>query len=76
RLLGIAYTETRDLVTAAEAFRQALKINPQDATAWYNLGLLYNLAGRENQVMEIYQKLKTLSPDLADKLFNLAIAPR
>ncbi|VVM07092.1 tetratricopeptide repeat protein [Methylacidimicrobium tartarophylax] len=74
--LGIAYGAAGQHADAIEACRQALKINPQDPKAWLSLGLAYKLAGERDRVIEVYQELKTLSPDLADKLFNLAIAPR
>jgi tetratricopeptide (TPR) repeat protein len=75
-LLGLACVSIGQYAKAIEACRQALRINPQVPVAWYILGVAYKKAGEHDRVIEVYQKLKTLSPDLADKLFNLAIAPR
>ena len=80
--LGGAYAQLAqspqaiELAQAIEAYREALRIDPKYANAWLNLGLAYGMQGNRNGAIEAYQTLRALDPALADKLFNLAIAPR
>ena len=70
--LGMAYTqiETGQYPKAIGAFREAIRINPQFANAWFGLGLVYYGAGQKARALAVYQHLKTLSPELAQKLFD------
>jgi tetratricopeptide (TPR) repeat protein len=55
---------------AIEAYRQALRIDPKHAKAWYNLGLAYNLSDNRTAALEAVKELRRLDPEEADKLFN------
>ncbi len=74
--LGLAYEDTRQYSKAIDAYRQSLRINSKNANAWFLLGLAYSVNGQNGQVINVYERLKVLSPKLADKLFNIAIAPK
>jgi tetratricopeptide (TPR) repeat protein len=56
---------------AIEAFKQAIRINPNDAEAHYGLGMTYYVANDISSALEEYKILKNLNPELADELFNL-----
>jgi len=71
--LGVTYAKTSHFPQAIDALRQALRINPQDANTWYLLGVIYNAAGQNAQAIAVYQHLKTLSPELAQKLFDVIV---
>ena len=57
---------------AIERFRAAVKLNPQDAVAWYNLAYASRKARKYDQAAEAYQKYTALSPDDPDGYFGLA----
>lgn len=71
--LGITYAKASHLPQAIDALRQALRIKPQDANTWYLLGISYNAAGQNAQALAVYQHLKALSPELAQKLFDVIV---
>ncbi len=56
---------------AIEALKIAIKRNPDHAMSYYNLGLIYNLSNDKDSALEQYEILKSLVPELANKLFRL-----
>ena len=58
---------------AIEAYRQALRINPKDANAWYNLGIAYANLKRYNDAIEAYRQALRINPEDADAWYNLGI---
>jgi tetratricopeptide (TPR) repeat protein len=56
---------------AIEALKIAIKRNPDYAMSYYNLGLIYNLSNDKVSALEQYEILKSLVPELANKLFIL-----
>ncbi len=50
--------------------KQAIRINPDDAEAHDNLGIVYHYSNDRNSALEQYEILKKLDAELADKLFN------
>ena len=55
---------------ATEAYKQAIRINPDDALAHYNLGLAYLFLNNRGSALEQYKILKNLDSELANQLFN------
>jgi tetratricopeptide (TPR) repeat protein len=55
---------------AIESFKQAIKINPDDAKVHISLGLAYLGLNDRGSAMEQYKILKKLDTELANKLFN------
>ena len=53
-----------------EAFKQAIRINPDLADAHNNLGIAYLLLNDRGSALEQYKILKKLDTELANKLFN------
>jgi tetratricopeptide (TPR) repeat protein len=60
---------------ATSAYHEALRLCPRNKLAWYGLGLSYHFSGQQSEVIKIYDKLKTLDPELADKFFREAVLP-
>ncbi|MDP7531067.1 MAG: tetratricopeptide repeat protein, partial [Candidatus Scalindua sp.] len=56
---------------AIESFRQAIRIDPDDAGAHFNLGDAYLGLNDEDSALEQHEILKSLDSELANKLFNL-----
>ncbi len=73
--LGTAYGILKHYGQATQALREALRIQPENAGAWYNLGVTYYRQGQRDKVREIYQTLRKLDPARADKYFNAFILP-
>jgi len=63
------------LTKAGEAYQQAIRINPEYAGAWYNLGNTYSKAGQTGKVIEVYKTLKTIDPAMAEVFFNKTVLP-
>ena len=45
---------------------------PAEATAYYNLGVLAQDAGKEAEAIELYRRALELDPQLAEAHYNLA----
>ena len=73
RTLGDAYGHSGQLAKTIYAERNALQINSNDAAAWMILGVSYLASGQTNQALAVYQRLRTLNPALAQKLFNFIV---
>ena len=58
---------------AVEAFREALRINPEYAKAWFGLGLAYRESGQSERVREVYERLKAIDPAAAEEFLKKGI---
>ncbi|MBT9317646.1 tetratricopeptide repeat protein [Leptothoe spongobia] len=69
-------TSTKNkLVDAAIAsFNQAIKLNPDYTTAFYNRGIALTKLGRYEEAIESYDKAIELDPNISDFWHNKAIA--
>ena len=70
RALALAYVQLRQYDQAVRSYQQVLRLKPQDAEIWYALGNVYRIQGDQAKVMEVYERLKTLSPELANKFLR------
>jgi tetratricopeptide (TPR) repeat protein len=59
---------------AIEQYQIALKLNPDNAKAHYNLGAAFFTKGLTDEAIKQYQLALKLNPDFADARKNLAIA--
>jgi lipoprotein NlpI len=57
-----------------EPFRQAIRIKPQYADAWNNIGLAYGNIKRYNDAIEAYRQALRINPKYADVWFNFGEA--
>jgi tetratricopeptide (TPR) repeat protein len=64
--LGRNVAEQRKRADAA--FRQAIKLKPDDPDAWYALGWAYGKQGKRTEAHDALDHLRKLNPSLADKL--------
>ena len=55
--------------------RRPFRLKPDDAGTWLALGLAFKRSGQQSQAIRVYQKLKNLDPELADKFFKEAVLP-
>ena len=61
-------SETKD---AVESLKQAIRINPDDADAHYNLGVAYGNLGLYKDAIEAYKQAIRIDPDNAAAHCNL-----
>ena len=57
---------------AIEAYKEAIKINPNYAEAYFNLGVSYIMLKDGPSAYEQYKKLLELDPQLAEELYHVA----
>src|SRR5580704_5298731 len=65
-LLGDAYTQTRDLVKAEQAYRRASDLDPSELSHLRGLGQTLLAEEKYPEALVVYQKLPDLMPDDAD----------
>jgi tetratricopeptide (TPR) repeat protein len=68
--LGNVYIDSGKYQEAIGAFKQAIRIKPDYAEAHYNLGGAYIFMNDKDSAVEVYNILKDLDEELANKLFN------
>jgi Flp pilus assembly protein TadD len=71
--MGSAYNKLGDYSKAAEACREAIRLKPDDAKAWYHLGTAQAKMGRREDAMTSYNRLKQLDRSLADEYFDKVV---
>ncbi len=59
-----------DVEEKIEACKQAIRIDPDNADAHYNLGGVYVILNDRGSAFEQYKILKSLDSERANKLFN------
>ncbi len=69
---GQALFKEGRLEEAIAQFREAVRLNPADAVAWYNLAYASRKAQKFEQAAQAYQKYTALAPGDADGYFGLA----
>ncbi len=58
---------------ALESFKEAVKLNPQDANLYYYLGVASYFTGDSGQAVEYLKKAAELNPSDAEIYFNLGV---
>ncbi len=71
--IGELSGETGDLETAIARNREALRINPLFADAWYNMGLAYHMQQNYPLAEDCYAKAIRCKPDHAQAYMNLGV---
>lgn len=54
--MGLAYNDLKYYRKAVECYKKAIEIDPECATAWYNMGVANLQLGNETQAMECFKK--------------------
>ena len=66
--LGVVYFAISDYPHAITAFSGAVEKDPLDASSLYNLAVTYLLAGQQEKVPPLRERLRLLDPEMADEL--------
>ena len=53
-------------------YKKSLKVNPQDASVYYNLGIIYDEICEYNLSVKYYKSAINIDPNFNDTYFNLA----
>lgn len=62
-----------DESTAESTYQQAIKLDPNNAVAHYDLGTVYDRQGSRSLAAQEYTATLVIDPAFADALFNLAV---
>ncbi len=60
--LGFSYGELNRSQDAIEAYRQAVRINPEHAEVWYNQGIAYEKLNRSQDAIDAYRQALRIDP--------------
>jgi tetratricopeptide (TPR) repeat protein len=71
-LLGDAYTQTKDLPKAEQAYRKAVELDPSELSHQRGLGQTLMAEEKYSDALGVYQKLADLMPDDADVYLRIA----
>jgi tetratricopeptide (TPR) repeat protein len=71
-LLGDAYTQTKDLPKAEQAYRKAVDLDPSELSHLRGLGQTLMTEEKFSDALTVYQKLADLMPDDADNYLRIA----
>lgn len=75
-LKGIVYLETKELDKAAKAFRQAIRLDPNNAMAWYNLSKVSQVFKEYEASLDFLNKSIGLSPTFSNAYFERALVKK
>ena len=70
--LGATLTNSGDYTTAILTYLDALRMDENNATAWFCLGVLYSKTGSSKDAVEAFEKCDEEYPDHPPTLANLA----
>ena len=62
-----------NLDAAIREYKKALKIDSEDWTIWYNLGVSYGRKGEADLAISIYKKVIKLNPESGATYYNRAV---
>src|SRR5437660_1289319 len=71
-LVGDAYTQTRELAKAEEAYRKAMELDPSEPSHQRGLGQTLLAEEKYSEALKVYQKLSDVMPDDSDVYLRIA----
>ena len=71
---GVTYSISGKHQEAIEAFKEAIKINPDYPKAYYNLGFALGKSGMHKEATEAYKQAIRINPNYYDAYLNLGAA--
>jgi len=74
--LGAAYEGRGEHLKASSCFREAVRVKPDYAPAWYNFGVSAGSLGQEEEAIGYYREALRLQPEYAPAWNGLGLAQR
>jgi tetratricopeptide (TPR) repeat protein len=71
-MLAAGPAPARDRAPTLRQLKQAVKANPQDPEAYFNLGLQYEILGKNKEAVKAFKEALKLKPDYPEALNELA----
>jgi len=71
--MGFDYAKKGENKKAIEAYKQAIRIDPDDAMAYYNLGVVYHRLSLYREAIEAYKQAIRIDPDDAKVHSSLGV---
>ena len=71
---GACYSSLYKFEMAIESYQNALKIKPDYADSWYNLGNIYRTLNQPEKSIDFYEKAVEILPEYYEAIFNLAVS--
>ncbi len=68
-----AAIDKRDYATAEQLLQGAVRDDPADYRAWYDLGFVLNASGRKAEAIDAYRKSVAADPKVFESNFNLGL---
>jgi tetratricopeptide (TPR) repeat protein len=68
-----AALDKKDYAAAESLLQPAVRLDPQDYRAWFDLGVLYNETGRKAEAIAAYRKSVAADPRIFEATFNLGL---
>lgn len=63
--IGEDFHQRKDLTTAITYYQRAIRLNPNLASVWANMGAIYQAQGQDEASAEAFRKAQALEPDNA-----------
>ena len=73
-IIGVTCAGLMQLDTALDAYKQAVKVKPDYAEAYYNMGVTQKIIGNLQAAIESYEQAIKINPDYADAYNNMGLA--
>jgi len=74
RIMGLMYARYKnDFEAAIPYYKKTLEINPNDADAWKDLGVIYGQSNDFEHALQAFKKVVEISPNDAQAMFNIAV---
>ena len=73
--LGVIYGNMGLAGEAIAEFRTALRLEPDDPVSLFDLGIMYRTTGDAARARELYERLKTADPAMAERMKSAQDVP-
>ncbi len=70
---GETAMEQKDYAKAETSLKEAIKIDPKNYRAWFDLGYVYNATDRTEEAIDAYRKSVAAQPGVIESTLNLGV---
>ena len=73
-ILGMSNAKINKHEDAINNYKKAIELNPDNATTYFHLGILFHDLNQYSQAIKSYKKAISINPTYVDAIFNIAYA--